>query len=148
MTRAPKSPAKTPKAKSSAGTRPADTPDPVPAPAMTVVEPAKAVVTGPELGKKDLIDRVVELSGVKKKDAKPVIEHTLAVLGQALSEGRELSLQPFGKVTINRTKTLANGEVLVARIRRSSPSLAETAGLAVDPHTPPETVVADLEKDD
>ena len=42
--------------------------------------------------KKELIDLVVERSGLKKKDAKPIIEATLAILGGALADTRELDL--------------------------------------------------------
>ena len=82
-----------------------------------------------ELRKPALIDLVVAQSGIKKKDAKPVVEATLAVLGQALSEGKSLNLQPFGKLKITRSKDLANGQMLVARVRRSSQALNDTEGL-------------------
>ena len=61
-------------------------------------------ISDPALKKKELINTVVERSGIKKKDAKPVIEAMLAVLGQTLAEGREMNLQPLGKIKINRAK--------------------------------------------
>jgi len=42
------------------------------------------IVFDPALKKKKLIEIVTERSGVKKKDAKPVIEAMFAVLGQTL----------------------------------------------------------------
>ncbi|ALG91935.1 hypothetical protein TQ29_10995 [Actibacterium sp. EMB200-NS6] len=75
--------------------------------------------------KKELIDRVVEVSGMKKKDVKPIVEATLAVLGAALSNEETMNLPPMGKIVINRKKDLANGEVLMTRIRRSTKA-AET----------------------
>ncbi|MEC8630512.1 MAG: HU family DNA-binding protein [Pseudomonadota bacterium] len=69
--------------------------------------------------KRDLIDRVVEQSGVKKKDAKPAIEAALAILGEALSNEEQLNLPPMGKIMVNRKKELDNGEVLVVKLRRS-----------------------------
>lgn len=45
----------------------------------TVVTAPTPMVSAPELKKKDLIDRVVAASGVKKRDAKPAVEATLAV---------------------------------------------------------------------
>jgi DNA-binding protein HU-alpha len=69
--------------------------------------------------KRDLIDRVVEQSGVKKKDAKPAIEAALAILGEALSNEEQLNLPPLGKIMVNRKKELDNGEVLVVKLRRS-----------------------------
>lgn len=91
-----------------------------PAVAPTVVPQAKAVVLGPVMRKKELIDRVVERSGIKKKDAKPVVEAMLGVLGEALAEKRELALQPLGKIKIKRERELPNGRMLVTRIRQSS----------------------------
>ncbi|MDV4167772.1 HU family DNA-binding protein [Rhodovulum sp. FJ3] len=76
--------------------------------------------------KRDLIDRVVEQSGVKKKDAKPAIEAALAILGEALSNEEQLNLPPLGKVMVNRKKELDNGEVLVVKLRRSKQAVEAT----------------------
>lgn len=92
---------------------------PVPPPAPRVVAVATPVVAAPELRKKELIDAVVERSGIKKKDAKPVIEAMLAVLGETVSKGRELNLQPLGKLKINRTEEKANARVIACRLRQS-----------------------------
>jgi nucleoid DNA-binding protein len=91
--------------------------------------PEAGAPKGDEIKKPTLIDLVVAQSGVKKKDAKPVVEAVLAVLGQALSDGKELNLQPLGKVKITRTKDTPNGQVLTARVRRSTQSIAGTEGL-------------------
>lgn len=84
-----------------------------------VVNAPQPVVAGPMMRKKELIDAVVAKSGIKKKDAKPVIEAMLEVLGSALQDGRELNLQPMGKVKVNREKKLAVGKVLITRIRQA-----------------------------
>ena len=73
----------------------------------------------PELRKKELIDRVVAASGMKKRDVKPVVEAMLSVLGDALSKGEALNLQPFGKAKVTRQKPLDNGEVITTRLRRN-----------------------------
>ncbi|MFZ7090502.1 HU family DNA-binding protein [Primorskyibacter sp. 2E233] len=73
-----------------------------------------------EMKKKELIDLVVERSGVKKRDAKPAIEAALVILGQALADGRPLNLQPLGKVKVSNTKQKDNALVLNARVRQSS----------------------------
>jgi len=102
--------------------------------ATPLTDAAEEGPTGPQaLRKKELIDRVVALSGMKKKDVKPVVEATLAVLGTALSNEEPLNLQPLGKVVINRKKELANGEVLITRIRRSTQAQAESAETAQQP---------------
>ncbi|MBR9765434.1 MAG: HU family DNA-binding protein [Rhodobacteraceae bacterium] len=106
------------------------TPKPRPAGALTAEQPGKTdsgdgEAPQAELKKKELIERVVERSGVKKKDAKPVVEAMLTVLGEALGEGRELSLQPLGKLRVTRAKDLPNGKLMVTRIRQSGPALEE-----------------------
>lgn len=99
------------------------------APASTpvVVESLQTVVSGPVMRKRELIDLVVEKSGIKKKDAKPVVEAMLAVLGEAVSDGRELNLQPFGKVKVRRAKEMPNARVMVTKIRQSINTVPEAA---------------------
>ena len=77
------------------------------------------VVLGPVLRKRELIQRVVDRSGIKKRDAKPVIDAVLSELGEALAENRELVLPPFGKMKVNRQKSVQNGQVFVAKVRRN-----------------------------
>jgi len=96
--------------------------------AAKVVEAAKPVVTGPVLKKKELIERVVAKSGIKKKDAKPVIESTLEVLGSAIASGEELNLQPFGKVKINREKEMSGAKIFVCKIRQTKQTPDSTDG--------------------
>ncbi|SIS71348.1 DNA-binding protein HU-alpha [Roseivivax lentus] len=72
----------------------------------------------PELKKRELIDKVVRRSGVKKRDAKPAVEAVLAILGEALAEGRELNVKPFGKMKVQRVRDTGNGQVLVTKVRQ------------------------------
>lgn len=72
----------------------------------------------PVLRKKELIDRVVARSGVKKKDAKPTIEAMLAILGEALDKGEELNLHPMGKMKVTRVIEKPNAKVMVTKVRR------------------------------
>lgn len=69
--------------------------------------------------KQELIQKVVDRSGIKKRDAKPVVEAMLAVMGEALADGREFNLQPMGKLKLNRTKETANARIIIAKIRQS-----------------------------
>lgn len=91
-----------------------------------VVESAQAVILGPVMRKKELIDAVVVHSGMKKKEVKPIVESMLEVLGGALAEKRELNMQPFGRVKVRREKLFPNGRMLIAKIRQNSPSEKET----------------------
>ena len=86
----------------------------------TIVETAQPVLAGPMMRKKELIEAVVAQSGVKKRDAKPVIEAMLSVLGNAISSGRELNLEPLGKLKINRTKTGRGAKVMICKLRQST----------------------------
>ncbi|MEP3441487.1 MAG: HU family DNA-binding protein [Sulfitobacter sp.] len=88
----------------------------------SVVETLAPVVTD-ELRKKELFELVVERSGMKKKDVKPVVEAMLAVLGDALSEQREMDLPPLGKLKIQRGKELSDGRALVLKLRQKSSQL-------------------------
>ncbi|MCC0064252.1 MAG: HU family DNA-binding protein [Defluviimonas sp.] len=80
------------------------------------------------LKKKELVERVVAASGVKKKDAKSVVEATLRVLGDALAAGEDLVLPPFGKAKVNRQKDLGSGEMLVIKLRRNGPAAKPADG--------------------
>tara|TARA_R110002049_G_scaffold10127_1_gene50179 strand:- start:141902 stop:142411 length:510 start_codon:yes stop_codon:yes gene_type:complete len=87
----------------------------------TVVDAPQSVILGPVLRKKELIDSVVARSGIKKKDAKPVVEAMLEVLGEALGENRELILPPFGRIKVRKERMMPNGRVLITKIRQAAP---------------------------
>lgn len=89
------------------------------APEPTVVTSTVPDAMSPEMKKKELIDAVVARSGIKKKDAKPVVEAMLAVLGEELARGRELNLQPMGKMKINRIKQLSGAKVVMCKLRQN-----------------------------
>lgn len=89
----------------------------VKAPATTVVETVKPVISGVQIKKPELIDRVVAETGMKKKDVKPVVEGMLAVLGSTLMQGEELNVPPLGKVMINRVKDMSNATILNIKVR-------------------------------
>lgn len=99
--------------------------------APSVVEKLSPVVMSNEVKKKELFDLVVARSGMKKKDVKPVVEAMLGVLGDVLSEQRELNLQPLGKVKVQRGKELSDGRVLILKLRQKSAHLNAASGPAV-----------------
>ena len=94
-----------------------------PSPAVTVVTEVEPNLTDPEMKKPELVNLVVERTGMKKKDVKPVVEAMLSVLGETLSKGQEMNLQPFGRVKVNNTKELAKAQVHSVRIRQSKNAL-------------------------
>lgn len=70
------------------------------------------------LKKKDLIDRVLLLTGGKKKTVRDIVEATLNVLGDALSKGEMLNLPPFGKAKVSRPSDAASGRPMTVKLRR------------------------------
>lgn len=83
-----------------------------------LVRVADPAMTRPDLRKQDLITEVLRRCDVKKRDAKPVIEAMLAVLGDALAEGRGLNLEPMGKLRINRTEEKESRRVVICKLRQ------------------------------
>lgn len=96
----------------------------------TIVETVTPVVTGLPVKKPELIDRIITETGMKRKDVKPVVEATLAVLGRTLAEGEELTVPPLGKLMIKRVKDLPNAKILTLKLRhptnRGVPKAAES----------------------
>jgi len=84
-----------------------------------VTEKTAAEIVSVELKKQELLQMVADRAELNKNKVKPVVEAMLEVLGEALAEGRELNLKPFGKVKINRQKDVGNARVTVAKIRQS-----------------------------
>jgi len=88
-----------------------------------VAPPAEAtpVAAVPTLKLRDLLDRVAERSGAKKKDSRAVIEATLAALGDALAAGEAINLPGLGRGRVNRQKDTVGGEVLIVKLKRPAP---------------------------
>jgi hypothetical protein len=78
-------------------------------------------VTGPQLRKADLVERVTASVDVPKQVAKTVIDAVLAELGKSLVAGEEMNLMPFGKIKITREKDAANGKVFMVKVRQARP---------------------------
>lgn len=123
-----------------------------PKPAASLDERGDAAPTGPvdtpaPLKKQELLAQVIERSDIPKRDAKPVVEAMLAVLGDALAEGRELNLKPMGKIKRKRVTEGDKARVIVASIRQ--PHAAGTdADAPVTPKAPDakEAVADDAEE--
>ncbi|MFX0544580.1 HU family DNA-binding protein [Roseovarius sp. S1116L3] len=84
------------------------------------------------LKKQELMAQVVARSEVAKKHAKPVIEAMLDVLGEALAEGRDLNLQPMGKIKRKRMNETDTARIVVANIRQKKSS-GESEGRGAPP---------------
>jgi nucleoid DNA-binding protein len=122
-----------PKPKKPAAVKPVVSPSPAATPqkpratakvAPTAPAPAKPpqvqpASTADALRKKDLIDKVVTITGAKKALVRDVVEATLTVLGDALSKGAMLNLPPFGKAKVARASDAASGRPMTVKLRRS-----------------------------
>ncbi len=98
-------PATTPKTYAVASTKPA----PVENAEVTVANIVK---------RKEFMDRVIEKSGMKPKDVKPVVEATLAVLGDAIQQGEEVAVRPLGRMKVNRQKDNMNALISILKLRQ------------------------------
>ncbi len=88
------------------------------APKTKIVNPAVSVPQGEMIKKPEFLDRAVERTDVKKREAKPAIEAALAVLAEALVNGEELNLPPMGKLRVVKSKDVGDGaKVLTLKLR-------------------------------
>ncbi|SIN95745.1 HU family DNA-binding protein [Vannielia litorea] len=94
--------------------------EPAPKPEITVVTPAEPVVSEKMVKKNDLIDRVVEASGLKRKDVKPALEAMFAEMDKIIGEGATLQIPELGKLMIHKRKPVANGEMVMLKLRRKT----------------------------
>ena len=97
---------------------------------VAAAETATVPVKGGTLRKKDLIDRVVQVSGARKKDTRGIVEAVLAVLGDALAAGETLALPPFGRARVNKQRDLDSGAMLTVKLRRAGPGKPGGKGTA------------------
>ncbi|MBC7133641.1 MAG: HU family DNA-binding protein [Roseovarius sp.] len=74
----------------------------------------------PELKRQELLAEVARRTEIRRNVARPVLEAALAVIGEALAEGRDLNLAPLGKLKVNRMRAAGTGRVIVARIRQGA----------------------------
>ncbi|NEX44776.1 HU family DNA-binding protein [Pseudotabrizicola algicola] len=102
----------------------------IPAPKPKVVaetaaegdEPASAAAGTARAGSlklRQLVDRVVETTGAKKKGVKDIVEATLAALGDALAKGEELNLPGVGKVRVAKSVDREGRSMMTLKVRGS-----------------------------
>ena len=70
-------------------------------------------------GSRNLLDKVSDVTGGKRKEVRDIIDATLAELGAALSRGDHVSLPELGRMRVSRRAgNAAEGESLVIKLRR------------------------------
>lgn len=95
--------------------------------AKSVTEPTKSVEMAKpdpervEISKKELIERLVRDTDMKKGDARRALDSVLGVLREALAEGSDIAAAPLGKIKIARTKDTATGQLVVCRVKLKDP---------------------------
>lgn len=86
------------------------------APKAAVVSDAEPIKKGP------LLDDVVAKCGVKRSDAKLVLDAVLDVLGGYLVKGEDLQLPPLGKIKVVKTKEVGKGgKAITLKLRTPNP---------------------------
>lgn len=73
-----------------------------------------------QLRMRDVLERVVDRSGMRKGEARTAIETTMAVIGEAIENGEDIDLPGFGKLKLQREKATARGKTFVLRLVRNS----------------------------
>lgn len=114
-------PAKTP-----AKPGPKGIPAPKPKVAAATAAPAAAAETeaseegaerGSALKLRELVTRVVDATGGKKKGVKEIVEATLTALGVALAKGEELNLPGVGKVRVAKSVDKEGRSMMTLKVR-------------------------------
>ncbi|OCX63193.1 hypothetical protein BFP70_13200 [Thioclava sp. SK-1] len=72
--------------------------------------------------KKDFLDRATARSSLKRSEMKQALDAILEELGEALSAEESLALPPLGKLRVGRREEKPDGELLIVRMRRKTPS--------------------------
>ncbi len=72
---------------------------------------------GTALKLRELVNRVAEATGGKKKGVKEIVEATLAQLGAALDKGEELNLPGVGKVRVARLADKDGRSMMTLKVR-------------------------------
>ncbi len=115
-----------PKAKTRTKAESANTSVVTSAPTPEGAEDLQPVVTNRQMRLKELAERVAERTGKNRAQVKPVIEATLAVMGDVLAENRGLIVPPLGRIKLQRAKEVADGRVMVLKLRQKTAAATVT----------------------
>jgi hypothetical protein len=93
-----------------------DASDVAPAAASDVPAVTLRLRTGPQLRKKEFLDRVIQRSGLPRNQARIAVDATLAQLAELLLASEEANLPPLGKLKVTRTKDNGRNRVLMVKL--------------------------------
>ncbi|MDP2081638.1 MAG: HU family DNA-binding protein [Pseudotabrizicola sp.] len=93
--------------------------------AVAATAPTSEVAGGEDAGAdravalklRELVVRVAEVTGGKKKGVKEIVEATLAALGDALAKGEELNLPGVGKVRVAKSVDREGRSMMTLKVR-------------------------------
>ncbi len=84
--------------------------------------PDAAAAPQVEMKRKDLLDAVSARAELPRHKVKPVMEAMLAVMGEAIAEGRSLNINPLGRMVRKRHKDTPNAKINIVRVRQPKAS--------------------------
>lgn len=79
--------------------------------------------------KKEIVERVAEVTPFNKREAREVLEATLAFLHESLSEGQEVQIPPLGKIRVVVQNDGTSREKTVYRLILQKPKLDDEANV-------------------
>ena len=112
---------------------------PIAAPDADEAAPKAQKSAAAQLRKKELISRVMDVVGGKKKGVKEIVEATLSVLGEALQTGEALNIPPFGRAKVARQKGEGRTSSMTVKLRGAGEKNAPRA---------PKEALAEVGEDD
>lgn len=93
-----------------------------PKPTLDIVPPTPSpdVTLRQQLRMKDMVERVMDRTGLKKGEVKASVEATLAVLGEALESGEDINTPGLGKMRVTREKPTPRGRMMMVKLVRNA----------------------------
>jgi len=103
-----------------------------PEPGQAAPAPAPAASAPPaEVTRKALIERVkARAEDTKGRDIRAVMDAVLQELGDALTAGETVKIPPLGVIKVQRRREIADGEIVICKLRRRKAAPAPKDPLA------------------
>jgi DNA-binding protein HU-alpha len=81
---------------------------------------ARKARTGVQVKKKDFVEKVTAAAGVKKAEARAVVDAALAIIADRVLAGDELNLPPLGKLRLMKEKDTGKARIATLRLQVAS----------------------------
>lgn len=85
--------------------------------AESIVVDDRAAAKSQGMKLRDLVARVVDATGAKKKNARSIVEATLDELGAALARGDDLNLPGVGRIRVARSSDRDGRAIMTLKLR-------------------------------